>query len=241
VSLVADTASLPLFLPTWHACLGAIRGAVDRVVPAGRILAREGEFSTFVHFVETGALTLSTAGSAGPRATIAVIGPGDACGLDALWPEVFGLEAFEQHGAPPQPQLPEVRALVTSRLISVPPAEVRAAVVTAPETVLRILAVAVRQLNRAHDTLAMQLSLRVVDRITRVLQDLAMAHGHRVEGGLVIDLPISQDLIASMVGATRESVNRSLRDLQAMGTVRREGRSYLVRAPGGAVECGSTR
>jgi CRP-like cAMP-binding protein len=212
-----------------------IRGAVDRVVPAGRILAREGECSTFVYLVETGALTLSTTASAGRRATIAVIGPGDVCGLGALWPDVYEVVAFQQQGAPPQPLLPEVRALITSRLVSVPPAEVRAAVDTAPETALGILAAATRQLHRAQAALAMQLSLRVVDRIARVLQDLAMAHGRPVDDGLVIDLPVSQDLIASMVGATRESVNRSLRDLKAVGTVRREGRGYIVRVPGGAV------
>jgi hypothetical protein len=56
-----------------------------------------------------------------------------------------------------------------------------------------------------------------------------MAHGHPVEGGLVIDLPLSQDLIASMVGATRESVNRGLRDLAAADRVRREGGAYVWR------------
>jgi CRP-like cAMP-binding protein len=229
VSLAVDTASLPLFLPAWHACLGAIPGAVDRVVPEGRILLREGEGSAFVHIVESGALTLSTTAPAGRRATIAVIGPGEVCGLDALWPEVFGPEAFEQEGASPGPLLPEARALVTSRLTSVPPAEVRAAIVMAPETALRILAAATRQLHRAQAAYAKQLSLRVSDRIARVLQDLAMAHGRHVEDGLIIDLPVTQDLIASMVGATRESVNRSLRDLAVAGRVRRWRGAYVWR------------
>jgi hypothetical protein len=40
-------------------------------------------------------------------------------------------------------------------------------------------------------------------------------------------LPVSQDLLASMAGATRESVNRAIRELRGSGTVRIEDGKYV--------------
>jgi CRP-like cAMP-binding protein len=81
------------------------------------------------------------------------------------------------------------------------------------------------------------LSLCVRDHLLAVLRDLAGRWGSPVEEGTVIGLPVSQGALAAMVGASRESVNRALRQLLASGAVRRRGRRYVLvaasPAPGG--------
>jgi CRP/FNR family transcriptional regulator, cyclic AMP receptor protein len=71
----------------------------------------------------------------------------------------------------------------------------------------------------------------VTERIERRLVDLARRLGHPVAGGTVIPVRLTQDDLASMVGATRETANRALGRLLARGAIERQGRArYIVRS-----------
>jgi CRP-like cAMP-binding protein len=73
--------------------------------------------------------------------------------------------------------------------------------------------------------------LGVTDRIERRLRDLAERHGRPVAGGQLIPVRLTQDDVAAMVGATRESANRAVRTLVARGLLDVQGRGrYVVRA-----------
>lgn len=63
--------------------------------------------------------------------------------------------------------------------------------------------------------------------ITKLLQ-LAGTHGVEEATGLRIDLRISQSVLAGMVGATRENINRALAALFALGCVRLEHGEIIV-------------
>ena len=82
--------------------------------------------------------------------------------------------------------------------------------------------------RRAHRHLVWSVTLPVAHRVVEVLRELAHAHGTEVVGGTRIDLPLSQDALSSLVGATRESVNRAVRQLTASGALRRAGRCYVL-------------
>lgn len=72
----------------------------------------------------------------------------------------------------------------------------------------------------------------VVERVMAALDDLALRFGRPAPGGRRIELPITQDHLAALVGATRESVNRALAGLVDEGRVRRDRRRYVI--PGGS-------
>jgi CRP-like cAMP-binding protein len=81
--------------------------------------------------------------------------------------------------------------------------------------------------------LALQLAwCSVQERIERRLLDLATRLGYPVPGGLAVGVPITQDDLAAMVGASRESTNRAIRRSVAERRldVPRRGR-YVVRSP----------
>jgi CRP/FNR family transcriptional regulator len=88
-----------------------------------------------------------------------------------------------------------------------------------------------RRAAQVQRTLARTLAMRVPHRLLGVLQDLAAEHGWPRPGGVIIALPLPQDLLASMIGATRESVNRSIADLERKGLVRRIGLRYVLACP----------
>jgi len=71
----------------------------------------------------------------------------------------------------------------------------------------------------------------IADRVERRLLDLARRLGRPAPGGTAIPVRLTQDELASMVGATRESVNRAVRTLVTRGSIDVRGRGrYIVRA-----------
>jgi CRP-like cAMP-binding protein len=61
------------------------------------------------------------------------------------------------------------------------------------------------------------------------MDDLGARFGRTVPGGRRLDLPLTQELLAGLTGATRESVNRALAELSAAGRVERSRGGYIVR------------
>jgi CRP/FNR family cyclic AMP-dependent transcriptional regulator len=201
---------LPLVPSPLHAVMSA--GAVHREVPAGQVLVRQGQMADRILVVEVGAVGLASVAPSGKRAVIAVLGRGDVLGVEGLVPG-------HDH-----PLRPEARAMTRSRLLCVP----RRVADSSPELARCLAAAAARALDRAYHRLARMLTQGVQDRVLDTLVDLARDHGRPLSGGIRIELPVTQELIASMIGATRESVNRALRDLSRRGVVVRSGRRYVL-------------
>jgi CRP/FNR family transcriptional regulator len=73
---------------------------------------------------------------------------------------------------------------------------------------------------------------RHVERVRRKLLQLAQDYGHVAADGIRIDFPVSHTLLADMIGSSRETVTRSLDELQRAGFVVRCGHTYrLLVAP----------
>ncbi|MGH2681211.1 MAG: Crp/Fnr family transcriptional regulator [Actinomycetota bacterium] len=70
---------------------------------------------------------------------------------------------------------------------------------------------------------------RIADRLAARLDDLAARFGRPVPGGRRLELPLTQEHLAGLCGATRESVNRALGELAAASRVERIRGRYVVR------------
>ena len=83
---------------------------------------------------------------------------------------------------------------------------------------------------RRRETLACDLAwLGVDERIARRLDDLAVRFGRPAPGGLSIPFRLTQDVLASLAGTSRESANRALRRLVRAGRISVTDRGrYLV-------------
>jgi CRP/FNR family cyclic AMP-dependent transcriptional regulator len=195
-----------------------------RRLEAGQLLLPEGVRPPCFWVIHRGAVVLSSTTPSGRRATLAVLGRGAVVGEVGLFPQIVQ--------APPDPtSLPEARALTATLACSIPFPALRAAMASDPR-VARWVAVSVgRRACQVQRALARTLAMQIAPRLLGVLEDLAAEHGHAGPGEVWIGLPLTQDLLASMVGATRESVNRAVADLERKGTVRRAGLRYGLPRP----------
>jgi CRP-like cAMP-binding protein len=71
----------------------------------------------------------------------------------------------------------------------------------------------------------------VLGRLAYELHNLAGKHGSETAIGIRIDMPLTQSDLATIVGATRESVNKSLRVLRDSGLVLLDGAEIIVQNP----------
>lgn len=76
-----------------------------------------------------------------------------------------------------------------------------------------------KRLRRTTESAEGLFSLNVTQRIARKLLELMDRFGVPQEDGVLIDLNLSQEAMATLVGTTRESANRALRNLRDEGIV----------------------
>ena len=76
-----------------------------------------------------------------------------------------------------------------------------------------------QRLRRTDDLLEDTCFLQISERFAKKLVELATQHGRREGDMIFIDLSLTQKDMASMVGATRESINKELRALREKGLV----------------------
>src|SRR5660397_155900 len=85
-----------------------------------------------------------------------------------------------------------------------------------------------RRLRRTNEALADLVFSDVPGRVAKALLDLSTRFGERVDDGLRVAHDLTQEELAQLVGASRETVNKALADFAARGWVRREGRAVVL-------------
>src|SRR5260221_4487896 len=88
-----------------------------------------------------------------------------------------------------------------------------------PEVALRLLAVLCDRLRRTTEQVEDMLFRDLPSRLAKKLLSLAAASGERSERGLRIATKLSQRELGAMVGMSRESVNKQLRQWQVEGII----------------------
>ena len=81
-----------------------------------------------------------------------------------------------------------------------------------PEAAIELLSVLAERLKRVSELVEDTLFLNLPVRLAKKLCHVARVFGERVEDGIRIDLKLSQEEWGDLVGATRESINKLLRE-----------------------------
>jgi CRP-like cAMP-binding protein len=100
-----------------------------------------------------------------------------------------------------------------------------------PETAEQLLRLIAARLHRTSAALEDALAADVPARVAGRLRELATHHGAPGPAGVRLRIPLTQDELARMVGASREAVNRSMGALAARGLVRSSGRRLFITDP----------
>ena len=101
-----------------------------------------------------------------------------------------------------------------------------------PQLCIRLMAVLCERLRWTSDIIEDTIFLDIPRRLAKRLLTLVDRHGESVSGGVKIQIKLSQEDLAHMLGATRESINKGIRALHQSGAISYEGGYMVVRDMG---------
>ena len=84
------------------------------------------------------------------------------------------------------------------------------------------------RLRRTNDVVADLVFSDVPGRVAKALLDLSTRFGRTAEDGVHVHHDLTQEELAQLVGASRETVNKALADFAARGWIRLEPRSVTL-------------
>jgi CRP/FNR family cyclic AMP-dependent transcriptional regulator len=190
-------------------------GATHRRFRRGDTIFQKEDPGQSLFIVETGAVRIYLPGSQGNDLTLRVMGAGDFFGDLSL------LDG--------RPRSASAAAAADSTLLVLERSDFLNLITSQPETSMAVLAVVAQRL-RDTDEMASDLAfLDAAGRLAKKLLELAGSHGVRTANGLLIDMQVTQEELANMIGVTRESVNRHLADFRREGLIASEGRRLVIR------------
>ncbi len=97
-----------------------------------------------------------------------------------------------------------------------------------PRVALSLLAALGRRLRRTNEALADLVFSDVPGRVAKALLDLSSRFGRPVEDGTLVAHELTQEELAQLVGASRETVNKALADFAGRGWLRLEARAVTI-------------
>ena len=165
--------------------------------------------------IETGQVRIYMPGVQGTDLTLTVMGPG----------EFFGdLSLLDG-----RPRSASASAIVETILLTIERNDFTSLIRARPDAALAILAEISKRV-RETDQMASDLAfLDVSGRLARKLLDLADSNGAERPAGVLLNVALTQEDLANMIGVTRESVNRNLSMFRRLGLIGREGRKIIIR------------
>jgi CRP/FNR family cyclic AMP-dependent transcriptional regulator len=180
-----------------------------------QMIFNEGDTGTALYMIVEGRVKISQSSPDGKERTLALLGPGD----------VFGELALLDGG----PRSADAVVAEDAELLVVPRDEFLTFVMEQPQVAMSLLVVLSQRLRHTNLLVHDAAFFDVRGRLARVLLELARAEkGPEADGALVCP-QLTQSELASMVGVTRESINKWLRHYVKSGTVaRRHGRLVVL-------------
>jgi len=180
----------------------------------GEHLFMEGQDGDRLYVVLDGKLKLTRAAADGRENLLSVLGPG----------EMFGeLSLFD-----PRPRTSSASAVTDATLAALAHEALLPWLKEHPEVSLHMLQALARRLRRANDVTADLVFTDVPGRVAKNLLDLADRFGEQDRDGLHVHHDLTQEELAQLVGASRETVNKALADFAARGWLQISARSVLI-------------
>ena len=205
----------PLFTALDDAAALSLRTSMDSVkINKGGILFKEGDSGEHVYVIVEGKLKLGTSSGDGRENLLSILGPG----------EMFGeLSLFD-----PGPRTSTATAVTDAKLLSLSHARLIPWLRENPDVSLQLLARLAQRLRRTNEAVGDLVFSDVPGRVAKALIDLGERFGKESPEGLFVHHDLTQEELAQLVGASRETVNKALADFAGRGWLRLDGRAVLI-------------
>ena len=204
-----------LFAALDDADVSALRSTMSTTrLQRGEVLFREGQRGDRLYVIVTGKIKLGRSSTDGRENLMAILGPG----------EMFGeLSLFD-----PGPRTATATAVADTELIGMGNESLHEYLKDRPAVSLALLGALARRLRRTNDSVADLVFTDVPGRVAKALLDLASRFGRPSEEGVLVAHDLTQEELAQLVGASRETVNKALADFASRGWLKLEARAVLL-------------
>lgn len=205
----------PIFLGLDEAAATTLRSSMTLVkLRKGQSLFKEGDDGDHLFIVSSGKVKLGTKSPDGRENLLMILGPGD----------MFGDLSLFDSG----PRTATATAVTETKLLSLGQDKVIPWVKEHPEVSLHLLARLASRLRRTNEVVGDLVFADVPGRVAKALIDLGVKFGEKREEGLFVNHDLTQEELAQLVGASRETVNKALADFAQRGWIRLEARSVMI-------------
>ena len=185
-----------------------------RRLERGDVLFHEGDQGDRLYVIGEGKIKLGRRSSDGRENLVAILGPG----------EMFGeLSLFD-----PGPRTMTATAVAETQLMGIGHEDLSGLLAGRPEVAKVLLAALANRQRRTNENLADHVFTDVPGRVAKALLDLTSRFGRPVEDGILVAHDLTQEELAQLVGASRETVNKALADFASRGWLRLEARAVLL-------------
>lgn len=209
---------VPLFSSMKPDLLAHLAGKMStRSYRTGETIFHKDDPGSVLYLIRSGQVKITTASEEGDEAILAILTDGDFFGELSLLDE--------------SPRSASAVAMAPTQALILHRQDFVEFLRKYPELVTDILA-AVSQRLRKTDTLVEDVFfLDLSARLAKRLLELSESHGVPSDDGIEINLQLTQQDLANMVGATRVAVNKQLGFLQDRGIIRMGRQRITVLAP----------
>ncbi len=173
---------------------GLMALAKRRTFRNGEVIFHREDPGQVLYVIKEGKVKISLISPDGQEISLVVFGKGECFGEFAI---LDGL-----------PRSADAVALEKVECYTLQRSDFHNAIMKNPKIAIQIIEVLTRRLRSTDQMVEDLIFLDVYGRVAKKLLELADTHGTKVDDGTRIDVRLTQQEIASMVGASRESVNK---------------------------------
>jgi CRP/FNR family transcriptional regulator len=202
----------PLFKALDDEAAASLRESMAaQTVKKGQILFQEGQAGDRLYLVKSGKIKLSHASGDGRESVLMVLGPGD----------MFGeLSLFD-----PGPRTSTAIAVTDSEVLGLGNTDLKPWLEGRPEVAQALLQALAHRLRRNSEIMSDLVFADVPGRVAKALLELGEKFGVKSSTGISVHHDLTQEELAQLVGASRETVNKALADFASRGWIKLETRS----------------
>jgi CRP/FNR family transcriptional regulator, cyclic AMP receptor protein len=194
-----------------EAALALQKSMVPQSIKKGNTLFQEGDAGDRLYIVTEGKIKLSHASGDGRESVLMVLGPGD----------MFGeLSLFD-----PGPRTATAVAVTDSQVLGLGNTDLNPWLAGRPEVAQKLLQALAHRLRRTNEAMSDLVFADVPGRVAKALLELGEKFGSKTDAGIYVNHDLTQEELAQLVGASRETVNKALADFVSRGWLKLETRS----------------
>ena len=187
------------------------------LLPRGERLFTAGDLGDCLYLVISGKIKLTRTAPDGRESLVSVHGPGDMFGELAMFDPTYRTYTAV--------------AVTDARLAQIDHDDLRQVLTTRPAVSLLLLKTLAQRLRRITETNTNLIFTDVPGRVAKALLQLAGKFGVPGEDGIQVNHDLTQEELAQLVGASRETVNKALADFATRGWIQLSAKSVLLIDP----------